>query len=322
MEKEFNNIIEQIKSNLTEDKNKNLKYLKAESDKYKDHPMGHEIIKEIGRLIFKNLDNESVENLINAIDKDCTSHLDNGLKYMQEKNFIKAKQELESFVSISKTMFQNDKIYNYYTPRNPIEFILLVKDNSEKKIKDLGIDFSKGYCLLGFIDIENKEYDKARENLLNALRWNPYNTEAIFEYAESFKMSGNINQYKKETLNAYNKIYNPNDLARYYRNLGFYNIEMQNWELAKALYLYSIRLENHPNAEHELIYILQKSNDKTLYKPEESKIILMQNNIPTKVDINIFNTLKELYESMIRHGDEKSNLGIYVDSLIDFWIKL
>lgn len=45
---------------------------------------------------------------------------------MQLKEFTKAKEELERFESITKIMFKNDNIYNYYIPRNTIE---LLKEN-------------------------------------------------------------------------------------------------------------------------------------------------------------------------------------------------
>ena len=52
-EKSYNDIIEEIKSKLTEDKKENISYLKKQAKKYKNHKMNEAILKEIGKLLFE-----------------------------------------------------------------------------------------------------------------------------------------------------------------------------------------------------------------------------------------------------------------------------
>ena len=52
-----------------------------------------------------------------------------------------------------------------------------------------------------------------------AFKWNPYNSDAIFEYNETFKMEGKLEEYKRSNTRIFSKLYDPHDLARFYRNL-------------------------------------------------------------------------------------------------------
>lgn len=59
-----------------------------------------------------------------------------------------------------------------------------------------------------------------------------------------FKIEGNIETFYTITKNIYDKIFLPGDLARYYRNLGFYFIEKENYNLAVCLFLHSLSFED------------------------------------------------------------------------------
>lgn len=321
-EKSYEEIVNEIHSNLTDNKEENIKYLKSQAEKYKKHPMAHEIIKEIGRLFTRNLDEEKLQELNNAIENDVTSHLDNGIKYLKNGDLNNAETELNKFVDISKVMFKDDRVYKYFTPRNPIEYMLILNDEKGKEFKETGADFSIGYTYLGSIAVEKKNFSKAREMLKQALKWNPYNTEAIFEEIEIYKMEGKLEEYKKATLETIQKIYNPLDMARFYRNLGYYYIERQEWELAKAIYLYSMRFDNGEKAQHELIYIMQQTNSQELPKPESIKGILEKHYIPTKITERTLAILNEMTNGIKRDKQENSSLGQYLIGIMDFYNKL
>ena len=321
-EKTYEEIINEIYSNLTDDKKENIKYLKSQAKKYKKHSMSHEIIKEIGRLFTENLDEEQLKEINNTIENDVTSHLDNGIKFLKNGDLDKAETELNKFVDISKVMFKNDRVYKYFTPQNPIEYMLILNDEDGKEFKETGIDFSIGYTLLGSIAVEKKEFSKAREMLNLALRWNPYNAKAIFEKVEIYKMEGKFEEYKNATLEAINNIYNLTDMARFYRNLGYYYIERQEWDLAKAIYLYSMRFDNGEKAKHELLYIMQKTDSQNLPETEAIKGMLEKYYIPTRITERNLAILKEMANGIKRDKQENSNLGKYLIGIIDFYNKL
>ena len=54
----YEGIINEIKSNLGENKDLNRKYLSDQIDRYKDHPYNKEIIREISRMLWDCLTEE------------------------------------------------------------------------------------------------------------------------------------------------------------------------------------------------------------------------------------------------------------------------
>ena len=185
-----------------------------------------------------------------------------------------------------------------------------------------GTDFSSGYTYLGVIAVDKKNMKKAREMLELAFKWNPYNSDAIFEYNETFKIEGNLEKYKDKTLESFGKLYDPHDLARFYRNLGYYYIEREEWELAKAIYIYSMRFENSDKAKNELIYIMQKNNSQEIPTPEKVKPMLDKYYIPTKILERNLKIIEEMLNAIIRDKYQDSSLGKYLKGIYDFYKSL
>jgi tetratricopeptide (TPR) repeat protein len=321
-EKSYQEIVEEINSNLGENKEKNRVYLKKQINKYKHHSMKHEIIKEIGRMMARNLDEEQVKKINNAIEKDITIHFESGVNYIKSGELDKAEEELKKYVRISEQGFKDDNIYKYFTPKNPIEYMLILKDEKEREIKEIGMDFSSGYTYLSVIAVEKRNFKKAREMLEKAFKWNPYNAEAIFEYCEIYKIEGNLEEYKNKTMQAFSKLYHPIDLARFYRNLGYYYIEREEWELAKAIYIYSMKFGQNEIAQNELIYIMQKTNNEKLPDINEVKGIIERYYIPTKISEENLTIIENMLKNLIKDKQEKSNFGQYLKSLKEFYQSL
>ena len=67
---EYEKIINEINSGLTGDAQKDHSYLLEQTEKYKQHPMSHEILKEIGRKLYEILPAEGKKELSEAINVD------------------------------------------------------------------------------------------------------------------------------------------------------------------------------------------------------------------------------------------------------------
>ena len=319
--KEYEKIIEEIKSNLTDNKEENIKYLNEKSQEYKNHKYSREILKEIGRIIYDNIPDEEKEKMTNLVDKDINSHFDKAMSYIREGNKEKALEELNLFVETSTYMFKDDKVSKYFTPSNAIEFIFIEEDEQSDNVKDTGVQYSMGYCYIGSLYIDKKDFKKAQENFDLAIKWNPYNNTARFEKAEMYKMQNDLKNFYKLTTEAYNYLYEPEDLSRYYRNLGYYYIEKKKYELARALYLYSIQFDpsKKDQAINELAYI------DSLFKkelPEMSEVakIIGKNDIPLFFYGRNVAIIISLYKEAVSQKELDSPLGKYVKSLRDFYI--
>ena len=102
MSDNYNDIMNEIKSNLTGDYETDLKYLKETSDKYKDHELGLEIIREIGRVMYSITPEEKKDDFIEAFSKDMEG-LDAKLEEirfnMYKKDFNNALKLVEELIN-------------------------------------------------------------------------------------------------------------------------------------------------------------------------------------------------------------------------------
>ena len=70
---EFEKIMHEITSGLSGDGKKDIKYLMEQAEKYKNHEMGKEIVRAIGRLIFKCAPEDKQAEVNRGIQNDLTS---------------------------------------------------------------------------------------------------------------------------------------------------------------------------------------------------------------------------------------------------------
>ena len=82
----YKKIIEEIKSNLGENKDLNSKYLSSQIDKYSDHPYNKEIISEISRMMWDCLsDEEKIEFIEISQNENPIMDILNDVSYDIEK---------------------------------------------------------------------------------------------------------------------------------------------------------------------------------------------------------------------------------------------
>ena len=122
-------------------------------------------------------------------------------------------------------------------------------------------------------------------------------------------------KYYNLTKKIYSKIYDINNLARYYRNLGYYYIEKKEWDLAKAVYLYSLKYQNSPVVTQEIAYIVQESKNDKLPDKDNLTKILKENNIPIFISKENMNIIKELKSELEKEDKLDSNVGKFIENL-------
>ena len=300
---EFKNIIDNIFSGLTGDKEKDFEYLNKKTEEYKDHPLAKEIAREIGRKLYDILPDESKEQINDAYSKDM-DNINKMLKevesyiFSENKDLEKAKSILLDFIQGSLT-YDNDSETEYYNFSDVIDFALYTRINkTTKNIKWIDVPFVTAYSYLAYIYNEQKNYDEALKMIDKTIRWSPMNLSPLFEKCETYKLQKNWEEFKNITSSIYDKIYNASDLAHYYRNLGYYYIEMNNLDLAYALYTASIKFEKSKNVYREMAYInqqLKRENYNMLV--DEGLKLLQDNGIAFGPKQENLNRLTDLYTS-------------------------
>ena len=294
----YEEIIKEIKSNLGTNKDLNRQYLSSQIEIYKDHPYNKEIIREISRMMWDCLSEDEKqefievsnnENPIMDILNDIYFDIENG-------NYETPLHELDKFMETFPGMFEDDKVSEYHFFTNPLEELIFLKYIGLKKelryipdnkpLLDL-------YYVYGFLLLESKQYEKAEEYLKKAIKINPVSARIILELTEIYKVhTYTFNEFIIRTSDALKYAYYPQDIARCYRNLGYYYVEENDLRTALALYIYSMEFEASPLAYAEIKYI--QSRSKVELSLNECIEIIEGKNIQLGVNPFILECLDEL----------------------------
>jgi len=208
---------------------------------------------------------------------------------IHKKDFRKALKILESIIKeiesqLVYSLFLFDTIEKYYHFHNPFEELLyynLYELSPGECINYMTEDYGRLYSLYGAMLFEFKRFDEAKKALTKAIKINPINDEPLFELAEISKIRGEWDEYSDITRQSFKIAYTRESIARYYRNMGFYFIEKQDYDLAIALYFVSKFYVKHPMVEHELLYIQKKAGRPIpMLSQDQIKEMFKKNDIP------------------------------------------
>ncbi len=260
--KQIDHIVDEIKSNLTGDFDKDKDYINSKMKEYKEHEYNMEILRELGRLMYSIMP-EEVRNQVNeAVNKDLSTFdnaIDNVKKFIHENEIDKAfelAKELVNDYEKNGLEFKNDTENEYFCFGEPIEEILYIQFNDpEKHIRRNPYDYSVLFYLYGSLLIEKGEIQEAQLALLKSKKWNPANAQIMFELAETCKMLGEFEDFYKITRESYKYIHRKKDLGRFYRNLGYYFIEKKEYDTAAGIYIFSKMYDDSDFVNEELAYI-------------------------------------------------------------------
>ena len=256
----YETIMGKISSGLTGDFEQDIDYLNKQSQKYKEHKLAKEILRGIGRMIFAILPEDKKAEIGRLTDNHILG-MENIVEEAEfqigKKNFDKALTMLEAMVNKfeKSKLYQDDSVNEYHHFNNSLELFLYSLSKPAKQIRQVQEDFVHPYVLYGFVLLELKQYDKARNALEKALKWNPVKVSTIFELAEIYKIEKKWEKYLEFTNICFGYVYTSQDLARCYRNLGYYYVEQKEYDLASNLYYYSLGLDKSQMAQSQLAFI-------------------------------------------------------------------
>lgn len=283
---EYDQIMQEIIDGLLGDWEKDIAYLNNAAEKYPD---SSEITRGIGRLICKIMPDDCKDELDLAYTKE-QYYIENVLIEVQKKISDREIEEAEKLlikVLPDDSMYQSDEVSVYYAFENPIEELYYEeKFKPTKTVRIPPFPYNKVYLLYAYLLFEEVKYDKACKVIDKALRRNPLFSEILFEKAEIYKMQGDMGKFLSTTIQCLELLYQGRDIARYFRNLGYYFIESEKWDEAICSYLVSMTWEESEMAQSQLFYISQQIG--TIITPEKYQNwddILGKYDIPLEPDI-------------------------------------
>ena len=309
----YEEIINEIKANLGENKDLNRKYLSSQIEKYKDHPYNKEIIREISRIMWDCLsDEEKAEFMeISENENPIMDILNEISEFLEVGEYKKALEIMDKFMESFPGMFEDDKVSEYHSFTNPLEELLFRKYiGATKEVRLIPDDkpVLDLYYIYGFLLLEDNQLEEAEENLKKANNINPVSARIILELSEIYKKhTPSFNKFVMYTTEALTYSYYPQDIARCYRNLAYYYIEENNYDVAVALLKYSMTFEMSIMAHSELHY-LESKGQSTDISLEEAIAIIESKNIQLGVNPFILDTLNEF-------ASEYENNKLYAQAL-------
>ena len=141
------------------------------------------------------------------------------------------------------------------------------RSKTEKDMRHAQIPYREMYLLYGVLLVELKRIPEAQEALKKGLRWNPVCFHMMSEYIETYKMSGDLEQFFILTKEAFKIAFRPTDLAQCYRNLGYYFVEKKLWPEAIACNLLSLEYDKEAKAAQSELYYINNATDGKIPEP-------------------------------------------------------
>lgn len=177
-----------------------------------------------------------------------------------------------------KAIETNTESEGYYF-ENPLELAiygkLFAKDKTVRWLSgdNYVVEFQKGYQFF-----EQGLYGKSIEAYKKSLELNPIGLSARFEICEAYLAMGNFPAARNTLLEMKDFLIEEKCIARFYRRMGYIEIEEENYKVAAACYQYSRKFEAHPSVAQELMYIMSKAGKGVASNNPEK--ILSRANLP------------------------------------------
>ena len=371
-------IISQIKRNLSGNPDLDRDYLVSQLDYYKNHESAYEIIKEISRLIWQSLDFYLDDNDNKSKKTNVSRILDEVIPLIENRDKKAALEKLENFMSYFVDKYENEEIhkesdfksnrsiteiqymryeenklsrspksYNlnqkksnkvnwkkdvkinrmskvdndkaslpkeYHSFLNPLEEILFYKYiglENELAYIPFNEPIFDLYYIYGTLLLENDDFAKAEEYLLKALRINPVSSKTILSLADIYKSkTRTYNRFFLYNVDALKFAYKNEDIARAYRNFGFYYVEENQLDIAAAFYDFSLNFDFNKQAFRELEYIKSRGINIEMDR-KDAEMIIESKSIQIGVNPFILDTLKIICADLEKRNHYSGALYFY-----------
>ncbi len=291
----FEEIMREITKGLTGNSEEDTRYLQEQMEKYKDHEMNQEILRACGRLLYKCLPEEKKEQFVKAFRNDSIGHetiLEEVRFKQHEKKYDEALALMEGLIQkIEKLgMFTDDQVSEYHCFNEFFEEALYRQHaKPTKDLRNPSIPLDVIYMQYGSVLIDLRRLEDAKQALATAMHWNPSDAGIAFEYAETFKLLGDMDSFFHLTISIFPYAFRPEQVARCYRNLGFYFTEKALWEPAVACFTMSLQYDPQSHMAMSELYYIQQKAGRTIPKPsiETIREIGKEYGFPIGVDKDI-----------------------------------
>lgn len=290
----------------------------------------YENLKKLSKQELKGLfstNDLGIGSLVNSYVSILTSNVvmtnEDG-EELDNKSFVL--EEIENLLDCFEFEESNDPFddysdtIRYHHFNNSVEEKISTRILKEQniEIKKLEVPLENLYFLHGWLCFETEDFEAAKNSFEMSLAFNPSHAQTYYELAEIYKYQNDFENFLDESLRGYLHSYKKEDVARAFRNFGYYFAEKREWQKAlNNLVLSTMFDDNNEHYKNELDYItnssdveLKKIDDDVL--DEYSKTSGMSIGSPD----NVVEILKEYANELYKQYDNKKAV-IYLQYLYD-----
>ena len=238
------------------------------------------------------------------------------------KDIEGALKEIEAMVKNfeSSKAFTDVEGVKYFSFREQMEMLIYLNENEPKtKVESVMTPISSLYQNYGYCLIDTNRLAEAAAALDKAMEWNPIDPDCAFERAEICKIESDMEDFKERTVAIFPHAYRNTHLARCYRNLGYYFVEMNKWHEAVGCYVLSMSFATDKEKEiaRQELYYISKTLGRELMAPPPEYLIkyAKDNGFPIGPDRRLVAMAKHYAKEMSDQGN--ANMAKYFGDIAE-----
>lgn len=309
-EKSFDAVMLEITNGLTGDARKDIAYLNAQCEKYKNHPQGKEVVRACGRMMFNLISEDQKKDLASTLQNHGLwqdSVLEEVQFKIHQQRFDEALALIEPLIARyeKQNLYADDAVSEYHCFTEPMEYDLYAfYSRPTKTVRRSPINYAAVYLQYAVLLFDLNRHADALKALDKALKWNPVSVQIRFEYGQNLIRLGRQKEYEAAVKHIFHFAFRPSDVAQCYRGLGFLYAEQKKYELAACCEVMSLQYESSNKAQAELCFIYDKLGyryDPTL---DQIRTQLEENDVPIGPDSNMM----QLAVAFAEHAEEQNKI--------------
>lgn len=196
--------------------------------------------------------------------------VDMELEYFKHKNKeiydTLIKKEFKQVVDLAKEPIERieKKVGDerVYCPQNVFEASIYLNFLEPKATQEnfSNINYYDFYLMRGSANYNLKNWEESKEDYKKALRFNPASSVARLQIMEIDKATKKFDTFVEDLKEFFKFAYRRSDIARAYRNFGYYLYEIEDFELALVAYYLSNVYEITELTTNEIMHISKVAN--------------------------------------------------------------
>ncbi|KUO79023.1 MAG: hypothetical protein APF81_24505 [Desulfosporosinus sp. BRH_c37] len=267
-------ILAELENGLTGNYERDTGYLEAKALEYREHEYSREILRGIGRMLYKLLPEEAQEEMgdVLAVDNIGLEDLyQQALRLAREGSFLQAEEIMAGLLNKINGTFESDEASVYMSFDDAFQGSLYADIYEEKReIRAIPRNHATYQFFHGQLLIELGSPDAAIKPLMKAVELNPVNCLYLLELGDAFRRTDDLDYFRAVALRALDCALDNSLLARCYRDLGYYYSENREFDSAPALYWLSICFKDSEMARTELSYIGEQTGTEPAEPSDEA----------------------------------------------------